>query len=242
MKNKILLAALLFGATAGYGQWRPITAEEEKFVQAVEARVNKILLDAAHKMPGKWEVMIKTDQFQRHELDDANHRGRPHEVRIQLYMDYKPNDAEMEQMDKEIFAHAAQTAKHDPIPEELNRENPEFRWHLFASFVVNYYGFMPAAPADIPALGYETNTPGAVFSFVQWRKMGIGAPTSYHYFGDFKRVQTRDGQRIVENFSSLRECRAVKTVVLQVQSEERLIEKFIAALERNALQALVQEQ
>lgn len=243
MKNKVLLSAfLLFWAPAGSAQWRPITAEEEQFVQTVEAQVHKILSSAAHKIPGKWTIKLETDQFQRHELDDANHRGRPHEVRVRLIMDYMPSDAEVAQMDKEIFAHAAQTAKHDPIPEELNRKNPEFKWNLFVSFVVNYYGFMPVAPADIPALGYETNTPGAVYSFVQWRKIGIGAPTSYHYFGDFKRVQTRDGQRIVENFSSLRECREVKTVVLQVQSEERLIEKFIAALEMNALQALVQEQ
>ena len=243
MKAKIWFAAFfLFGVAVGNAQWRPLTAEEEKFVQTVEAKVHKILSSAANKMPGKWEIKIETDQFQRHELDDANHRGRPHEVRVRLIMDYQPSDAEMAQMDKEIFAHAAQTAKHDPIPDELNRVNPEFRWNLFASFVVNYYGFMPVSPADIPALGYETTPPGAIFSFVQWRKMGTGAPSSLLYFGDFKRVQTKGGQQIVENFSALTNCRDAKTVVLQVQSEERMIEKFIAALEINALQALVQEQ
>jgi len=242
MKSKILLLAIfLFGGTAGYGQWRPVTAEEEKFVQTVEAKVNKILLATAHKMPGKWDIKIETDQFQRHELDEGQHSGRPHEVRVRLFMDYKPTDAEMEQMDKDIFAHAEQTQNYDPIPDELNRINPEFRWRLYASFVVNYYGFMPLSPAAIPGLGYETATPGAVYSFVQWKKMGTGAPASYIYLGHFKRIQTKDGQEIVEDFSAVANCRDVKTVIIEVQSSERLIEKFLALLDMDAVNALIRE-
>jgi hypothetical protein len=46
-------------------------------------------------MPGKWDIKIETDQFQRHELDEGQHTGRPHEVRIRLIMDYQPTDAEV---------------------------------------------------------------------------------------------------------------------------------------------------
>lgn len=242
MRTKILLSALLlFGVTAGHAQWRPVTAEEERFVQAVEAKVHKILSAAAHKMPGKWDIKIKTDQFQRHELDEGQHHGRPHEVRVELIMDYQPSDAEMAQMEKDIFAHAEQVKDYDPIPDELNRVNPEHRLNIYVSFVVNYYGFTPVFTADIPRLGYETTTPGAVYSFVQWRKMGINAPHSISYWGDFRRVQTRQGQQIVENFSALTDCRDAKTIILTVQSNERLIEKFIAVLDLEAVRAIVQE-
>lgn len=242
MKSKIMLALLLLaGLTNGYAQWRAITAEEEKFVQAVEGKVHKILLAAAHKMPGKWEIKIETDQFQRHELDEGQHAGRPHEVRIRLYMDYQPSDAEVAQMDKEIFAHAEQTQKYDPIPDELNRVNPEFKWNLYVSFVVNYYGFMPVLPSDIPSLGYETQTPGAFFSFVRWKEMGVGAPESMIYVGQYKRVQSKDGLKIVEDFPAVTHCRDAKTAIIQVKSSERVIEKFIARLDLAAVNALFHE-
>jgi hypothetical protein len=242
MKSKIsLLAIFLFGATAGYGQWRPVTAEEEAFLQPVEVKVKKILSTAAHKIPGKWGIKIETDQFQRHELDEGQHHGRPHEVRIRLIMDYQPTDAEVAQMDKEIFAHAEQTKNYDPIPDELNRINPERRLNIFVSLVVNYYGFQPVFPADIPGLGYETTTPGAFYSFVRWKHMGIGAPKSVIYLGQFKRLQTKDGPKIVEDFSTVADCRDAKTAIVEVQSSERLIEKFIAVLDVEALNTLFRE-
>lgn len=242
MKSQILfLTIFCFGVTTGYGQWRHITAEEDTFVRAVEAKVNKILLAAAHKMPGKWDIKIETDQYQRFDLDEGQHHGRPHEVRISLYLDYRPSDPEMEQMDKEIFAHGERTPNYDPIPDELNRVTPEFRWHLYVSFVVNYYGFMPVFPADTPSLGYETATPGAFYSFVRWKQMGTGAPISYLYLGQFKRIPSKSGPKIVEDFPAVTNCRDAKTIILQVQSSERLIEKFIALLDMDAVNALIRE-
>jgi hypothetical protein len=64
MKIKILLAAIfLCGVTAGYDQWRHITAEEDTFVRTVEAKVNKFCCLRPIKCRGSGTSKLKRINF-----------------------------------------------------------------------------------------------------------------------------------------------------------------------------------
>ncbi len=240
-KRSVVLVLLLlcsFIATTN-AQWRPITPDEEAFVQTVEAKVRQVLLDAANGMGGKWEIKIETDKFQRYELDEGQHGGRPHEVRLMLTMGYQPSEAEREVMEKRINDHGERTSRYDPIPDELMRVSPEFEWQIYVSTVVNYYGFLPRTKNGVVSLGYQTNVPGTFFSAVRWKELGTGAPIHTLYLGDLKWERRKGEQYVVENFSTVTNCRNVRTILCEVHSNEKVAEAFIKKLNVTALNDLV---
>ena len=192
--------------------------------------MNAILNNATAKLEGDWDVLLETDNYQRHSIDGGQHDGRPHELRINLYLQYKPSDEEEGAMQKKIFEYADETAQYDPIPDDVNRRNPEFKWNIFCSFVVNYYGFMSFNTTEVSNLGYEMEEPNADFCYMKWKENGIGAPVSYMYIGDFAKTVSSSGTMLDENFSTITNCRDAKTVILQVQSSEDSVKSTLQTI------------
>lgn len=238
-KTSFALLACLFAQNL-FAQWRDATPAETVFFNNVEREVHEILRAAAGKMPGKWDVKLETDEHQRASLDEGQHSGRPHEVRVWLTMDYQPSEAEQAEMEKDIFAFGEKTKNYDPVPDHLQRQSPEYRWNIYVSFVVNYYGFTPIYSDDIPKMGYEITVPGSVYSFVRWKDLGINPPYAMVYAGDLKTTQSSTGKVIGEAFGAQTDCRNARTVAINVQSDEVVIKQFLQVLDVAAVKRLVE--
>jgi hypothetical protein len=219
-------------------QSQGISPEENAFVQTVETKVQDILLAAANSMHGQWDVKIKTDKLEWVERE-GHERGRPHEVRVILQMAYQPSETEREAMETRINKHWGRAEGLDPIPDEVTRVSPEFEWQIYVTAIVNFYGFIPRAKSAVVSLGYETNWPGVFFSNVRWRQLGTGAPIHTLHLGDFKWQRNNDVQLLVEDFSSVTDCRDVRTILCEVHSNEKVAETFIRKLNIAALNELV---
>lgn len=228
-------------AQASGTTWRPITPAEEQFVQSIEAPLHAILREAAQRMPGRWEIRLRTDPHQRHELDDAHHQGRPHELRVELSMDWQPSDAELATQDAAIHRHAQEAARFDPIPDHLNRRNPEHRQNLSVMLVANAYGFTPTSIAGAASLGELTQVPGTAFSYLRWRSMGIGAPKRIVFLGEFTRRAGEGGERLVETFGRVSDCRNLRTIIIEIASSEDRSQAFLAGLDIARLNALIRD-
>lgn len=234
-----LVIYLLCGILAHVrAQSQGISPEEGAFVRTVETKVHRILRAAANSMAGQWDIKIKTDKLEWVERE-GHEWGRPHEVRVILQMAYQPTESEREAMETRINKHWERAEGLDPIPDEVTRVSPEFEWQIYVTAIVNFYGFIPRARSAVALLGYETNWPGTFFSNVRWRKLGTGAPIHALYLGDFRWQRTNGDLLLVENFSSVTDCRDVRTILCEVHSNEKVAEIFLRNLNIAALNELV---
>ena len=226
---------------AAAGGWRNITPQEEQFVQLVEKRVYAALRGAAQRMGSKWKVdILKTNEHQRHAVDDAAHRGRPHEVRVEFHMEFVPaSDAELGELDRQIDLFDQKVSRMDPVPDTVMRTNPAFKRELYAEVIVNYGGFMPMSFKAAAALGEATNVPGTAYSYLRWKQMGTGAPKRILYLGEFRRGPYSGEERLLEAFTNTPDCRDVRTIIVEVSSNESVSDQFIKALDLEDLGALI---
>ena len=246
MKRRFLvLFFLLSGALtpfgAALGDWRDITPEEEHFVQLVEKRTYAVLRNAAQNMGSRWKIVdLGTNNFQRKAVDGANHKGRPHEVRVELHMEYQPaDDAELGVLDGEIDQFSQRVARMEKVPDALARTNPSHKKELYTVLIVNYMGFMPLSIKAAASLGDIAQYPGTVFSYVQWKGIGESAPKRTLLMGEFRRGPHSGEERIFETFADTPDCRNVRTIILNVQSNETISDQFVKALDLQDLNALI---
>ena len=223
------------------GDWRDITPEEEQFVQLVESRVYANLRNAAQRMGSKWKISnLKTNEFQRAAIDGANHRNRPHEVRIEFFMDYVPaDDAELGELDREVDLFAQKISGLEDVPAAVMRTNPGFKRQLYAQIIVNYGGFMPLSLKAAAGLGQVTDIAGTEFSYQAWKGVGVDAPKHTLLMGEFRRGMYRGDERLLEAFTKTPDCRNVRTIIVAVTSAESVSDQFIKALDIADLNALV---
>jgi hypothetical protein len=239
MKTKSLatlvvsLLSMIVAKEGAHGQG--ITPAERAFSEAVEAKVKEVLLTAARGMGGSWDIKIKTDRLEYIERE-GHERGKPHEVRVILDMAYQPSETEREVMEARINKH---WDRPEPIPDEVTRVAPEFEWQIHVSTIVNFYAFVPFSKNGSLALGYETSVPGTFFSYCRWRKLGTGAPIHSLFVGDYKWQRKSEGPFLTEDFSRLADCRDVRTIIMEVHSNEKVSETFIKKLDVTALNELV---
>lgn len=226
---------------AGEGGWRRITPAEEQFVRAVAARIYEVLRAAASRLPGRWDLKLETEQLKSTELDQGQHHNRPHEVRVHLYAEWQPSEVERAVVDREIDRHAQEEARFDPVPDHVNRRNPAFKLALHAQVIVNPYGYQPVLLSAAGQLGEVTHVPGTAFSYLRWRQMGIEAPRRVLYLGELARRAGEGGERLFETFGATADCRNVRTLVIEVDSDEALSQAFVAGLDVPRLNALVRE-
>lgn len=239
----IACTAALCSLSPNASAWRDITPEEEQFVQLVEQRVYANLRNAAQRMGTKWKIdVLKTNEFQRTAVDEASHKDRPHEVRIEFHMEYiAADDAELGELDAQLDVFNQKIGRMDPVPDALLRTNPAFQRELYAEVIVNYRGFMPLSLKGAAALGEVSNVPGTSYAYLRWKQMGPSAPKRILFLGEFRRGPHSGEERLLEAFAHTPDCRNVRTVIVEVSSAESVSDQFVKALDLQDLNALINQ-
>lgn len=218
---------------------RAATAAEKAFIQKLEPRMEQILATAAKSMPGQWSIHFdagKTNET----VNNAQHKGRPHEFRLLLSMEYSATAQEKESMEKELAQFYKGMSRKDIIAG--NRQNdPTLKYAINVTAIINPYNFTPVDVQQVAGLGGTTDVIGTALTTFRTIDLGVAAPSYTLYIGDFKTTDT-DGKKLLEeNFTSTPDCCNARTMIIEVRSSQPMVNSFISKLDIPGLNRILQE-
>ena len=218
----------------------PASDAEKAFVRKLEQRIAPILVTAGKSMPGQWMIHINTNNEDQGAINIAQHKGRPHEFRCSLSMEYMATKTESAALQKEMVDHNKSMSK-AAIIDGSRLNDPSLKYSIEVSIVINPYQFTPVNVQQYAAPGGATTEPGTALTLFRTKELGPGAPYYALYIGDYNLSNKNGKQVLEENFGTSTDCCNARTMVIEVHSSQTVANAFIGKLNLPALNRIIKE-